>query len=175
MQASRDLPLPPIYYVRQTKPTTMEMPELIRYVDDFMRRAIATGLGITKKQLQGSTDLREKIEHFLVTVKAIAATPTNDDAVAALLQLAKEPTSRNAVICDVNHCYEVLNPVIAGFEHLLDMHRRKMEPKIIWDYLRSRVSISNEFEDDWLRSADAWIIRGEVIHVPLGTAKITFL
>jgi len=143
----------------------METPELVAYVDDFMCRAIATNLHLRRSALVGSAALQGRVDADLVTVKAIATTPTGDDAVAALLQLAIRPTTRGEVIGDVNACYEKFGVVIAGYERLLEMLRHKIEPSAIWNFLRSRVPIAPEYEDDGLRAVDAWILRGEPIQV----------
>jgi len=150
----------------------MDTTELIRYVDDLMRRAIASDLKIRRKDLVSSPELQERVEHFLITVKAISATPTNDDAVDALVGLVKKPASRASLAADVTTAYEKLYLEIAGFERLLEMLKLKMGPAVIWDFLRTRVPIGAEFDDEWLASADAWILRGKVIHVPLGQATI---
>lgn len=118
-----------------------------------------------------SAELQEKVERYLVTVKAIAATPTNNDAIDALMKLSTKPTTREQLVADVQTCYEKLSLEIAGFEHIIPMLSRRAEPPVIWDFLRSRVSVGAEFDDEWLQSADAWILRGEVIQVPLGTAR----
>ena len=148
----------------------MESTELLKYIDDFMRRTIASHLKVRRHDLLSSAELQEKVERYLVTVKAIAATPTTNDAIDALMKLGTKPTTRGRLVADVETCYEKLNLEIAGFEHILPMLRRRAEPRVIWDFLRSRVSVGTEFDDEWLQSADAWILRGEVIQVPLGTA-----
>src|SRR5581483_1511951 len=115
---------------------TMDTTELIRYVDDLMRRAIASDLKIRRKDLVSSPELQERVEHFLITVKAISATPTNDDAVDALVGLVKKPASRASLAADVTTAYEKLYLEIAGFERLLEMLKLKMGPAVIWDFLR---------------------------------------
>ena len=150
----------------------MDTPELVKYVDDFMRRAIASHLKIRRKDLFASTALQEQVKHYLITIKAIAATPKNDDAVDALMELTQKPTSRARLIRDIEICYEKLSLEVAGYERMLEMLRLELGQVAIWDFLRSRVPIGSEFDDDWIRSADAWILRGEAIPVPMGSVEL---
>ena len=138
----------------------METPELVAYVDDFMCRAIASSLHIRKSALLGSAALKGRIDDKLITAKAIAAAPTNDDAVAALLQLTTRAITRGEVIRDVDACYDEVSPVIAGYERMLEMFRHKVEPSAIWAFLRSSIRLSPEYDDECLQAVDAWILRG---------------
>jgi hypothetical protein len=150
----------------------MNKDELPEYAKALIYRAIATKLQITRDHLVSSLEAQAKVDRCLLTVKAIADNKTLNGAVDNLLKIYSgcgEIISRRAIVKDVNQCYEKFNTEIASIESMLDMNRRNMEPKDIWDFLRSRVPIGSEYEDDWLQAADAWILRGENRAPVIGT------
>jgi len=149
--------------------------ELPEYVRELTYRAIATELKIGKDNLIASPEAKAKVHRCLMIVKAIADNQTLDGAVDDLIAMLSESgnvVSRKAIQREVNACYDTFNIEIAGIERMFEMHRKKFESKDIWDFLRSRVPVGCEYEDDWLHAADAWILRGEKLDLILGTAEI---
>ena len=155
----------------------MNHKELPEYVKELIYRAIATKLKIRKEDLFVSPEAKSKVDHCLIVVKAIADSkmPTLDGAVNNVLAIYSargEVVSRRVIERDVNNFYETFSNEIAGIERMNEMHRLKIEASAIWDFLRSRIRVGNEYEDEWLEAADAWILRGEKRHIELGTAEI---
>jgi len=153
----------------------MNRDELPQYAKELIRRAIATKLKIRRGHLIASSDAQAAVDRCLAAVKAIADNQTLDGAIDDLLEIRLGRCGgvvRQDIQREVEACYNTFKVEIAGVERMYEMNRRNMEPKVIWDFLRCRVPVGNEYDDDWLRVADAWILRGEVIQLPLGTANI---
>jgi hypothetical protein len=141
--------------------------ELPENVKKLISRAIATKLRIRKDRLMTSVEAKAKVDRCLMIVTAIADNQTQklDDVVSDLMQLylgRGEVVSRRLIQREVNKCNEDFNTEIAGIERMREMMRMKIDSKIkaIWEFLRSRVHVSSEYEEDF-ESADAWILRGE--------------
>lgn len=80
--------------------------------------------------------------------------------------------SRHEIQREIEACYNTFSVEIAGVERMHEMNRRNMEPKNMWDFLRCRVPIGPEYDDDWMRVANAWILRGERILLPVGSVSV---
>jgi hypothetical protein len=151
--------------------------ELQKYAEELFRRAIASALKIPRHVLLKSPEKQTLVEHCLASVIAIATHPTLEAAarhIIATKAAAGEAFALADALKHVDAVYERLNLPIAGVERMREMGQRGMEAKYIWDFLRCRVPISPEYDDDWMRVADDWLLRGESIRLDLGTASVTF-
>ena len=153
----------------------MNRDQLPQYAKELIRRAVATKLKIQRDHLIASPDAQAAVDRCVANVKAIADHQTLDGAIDEILAARTQSgtdVSRKEVQREIEACYNTFNIEIAGVERMHEMNRRNMEPKDMWDFLRCRVPIGPEYDDEWMRVADAWILRGEVIHLPLGTATV---
>jgi hypothetical protein len=151
--------------------------ELQGYAEELFRRAIASTLKIPRHVLLKSPEKQTLVEHCLSSVIAVATYPTLE-AAASKIVATKAAAGEDFALADakkhVDAVCDQLPLPIAGFERMLEMGRHRIEPKDIWDFLRCRVPIAPEYDDDWMRVADAWILHGERILLDLGTANVTF-
>ena len=145
----------------------MNKNELPENVKKLISRAIATKLKIRRDHLTTSLEAKAKVDRCLMIVTAIADNHTQklDDVVNDLMEIysaRSEVVSRGIIQREVNECDESFNTEIAGIERMREMMRTKIDckTKAIWEFLRSRVQVGAEYEED-LESADAWILRGE--------------
>ncbi|MDB6134354.1 MAG: hypothetical protein JWM59_2597 [Verrucomicrobiales bacterium] len=138
--------------------------ELLDYVKEFMRRAIATALKISRHELAGSMETQSAVTQCLTTVISIGYN-NSLDAASEELHTMRSMLGQSASLADtqqhVHACYNTLREPIAGFERYHELSQRRMSPTAIWDWLRSRIHISMDYQDSWLSVADAWILRGE--------------
>ncbi len=153
----------------------MNRDQLPQYAKELIRRAVATKLKIPRDHLSASPDAQAAVDRCVAGVKAIADHKTLDgaiDEIFAARSQSEAEVPRKDIQREIEACYNTFNVEIAGVERMHEMNRRNMEPKDMWDFLRCRVPIGPEYDDEWMRVADALILRGEVIHMPLGTATV---
>lgn len=154
----------------------MNKDELLEYVKEYLRRSIATTLKIEKDHLANTPNAQAAVERCLITVMAIADNDGLDGAIDDLCQkhsALSKTVSRRDVRKEVEACYNTFRVEVDGLSTMHKITRLQTKSKDIWIVLRERVPIDNsEYDDDWLQTADAWLIRGEKSDTVLGTAKI---
>jgi hypothetical protein len=149
--------------------------QLPEYAKELIRRAVATKLKIRLHDLVASPHAQAAVDRCVAAVKAIADHKTLDGAIDEIFAVRSDReagVSRSEIQREIEACYNTFKIEIAGIERMHEMNRRNMDPKDMWDFLRSRVPIGAEYDDEWMRVADAWILRGEVIRLPLGSATV---
>jgi hypothetical protein len=153
----------------------MNRDELLEYVKEFLRRAIATRLKIEKEHLFTTPKAQAAVERCLITVIAIAENDGLDGAIDDLgrrhLTLG-ETVSRKDVRKEVEACYNTFRVEVDGLTTMRKITRPQTESKVLWTVLRERVPIGSDYDDNWVQAADAWILRGEKLDTVLGTATI---
>lgn len=153
----------------------MKQDELLEYVKEFLRRAIATTLKIERNHLVTTPNAQAAVERCLITVIAIAE---NDGLDAAVDDLCRRRSAIGEKIScqdarkEVEASYNTFRVEVGGLTTMRKIIRAQTKPKDLWTVLRERVPIGGEYDDGWVQAADAWIIRGEKFDKILGTAKI---
>ena len=153
----------------------MNRDELLEYVKEFLRRAIATTLKIEKEHLVTTPKAQDAVERCLIAVIAIAENDGLDGAIDDLCRRHSalgETVSRKDVRKEVEACYNSFRVEVDGLTTMRTITRSQTESKVLWTVLRERVPIGSDYDDDWLQAADAWILRGEKLDKVLGTATI---
>lgn len=149
---------------RSTGSPGISQEELQGYAEELFRRAIATTLKIRPSVLKTSPEKQELVEHCLRSVIAIGSHPTLEAAAEYLVEsndLVGTSFTMDEAIAHVNEVYDKFPLPIAGVERMLEMRKHPVELKDIWDFLRCRIRISPEHDDDWMRTVDMWILHGQ--------------
>jgi hypothetical protein len=153
----------------------MSKDELLEYVKELLRRAIATTLKIEKEHLVITPNAQAAVERCLITVIAIAENDGLDGAIDDLCQMRSalgETISRKDVQKEVEACYNTFRVEVDGLTIMRKITRLQTKSEDLWTVLRERVPIGSEYNDDWIHAADAWSLRGEKLDTVLRTAKI---
>ena len=151
--------------------------ELLDYVKEFMRRAIATALKIPRHELAGSIESQSAVTQSLTTVMSIGYNESLD-AASDELHTMRSMLGQSASLAEtqkhVQACYNTLREPISGFERYHELNQRQMSTRAIWDWLRSRITIAMDYQDSWLSVADAWIFRGERLELDADEPTLNF-
>jgi hypothetical protein len=149
--------------------------QLPHYAKELIRRAVATKLKIRRDYLIRSDDAQAAVDRCVANVKAIADHETLDGAIDEIFaaRSRQEPNiSRRDIQQAIEACYNTFGTEIAGIERMHQINHMNFDPKDMWDFLRCRVPIAPEYDDERIRVADAWLLRGEIVHLPLGSAEL---
>ena len=134
--------------------------QLAEDIKDFLRRAIACRLRISKDAFDTSLDTEDEVNKLLLTVIAIANRSELDDAIHDI-QIMRSITGgglvdRESIKSEVETCYEKFPIEIAAIERFNELSKRSsFKVNDIWIYLRSNMGLDYGYEDDKLREIDA--------------------
>lgn len=135
----------------------MNTDELLPYVKELLRRAIATTLKVPQSHFASSPQAQAAVSQCLTNVMAIGYNESLDAATDDLLGMRSAlgaNISRPELRREIEATSNTFPVEIAGFARMHEMNRRNVEAKEIWAFLRAEVPIGPEYDDEWLRAVD---------------------